>query len=193
VRSAPGNPQIWLHRHWRLGSCRSTDRVRRVWLGDQGRTHADWATFFSAYCWALTFAHRARWAAAIFRRAALLMRRAGLEAREGLAFDLGFILPCAQRCFVSRDIFLRAAALMRPGLGAFRAAFGGRPTLRCPVELTASIAEMASSIRSRSARSSARMLLVSMMPPGTGILTVDVETSQWNLQSLGFGGELATA
>ena len=27
---------------------------------------------------------------------------------------LGFIFPCAQRCFISRDIFLRAAALVRP-------------------------------------------------------------------------------
>jgi len=30
-----------------------------------------------------------------------------------LALALGFIFPCAQRCFINRDIFLRAAALMR--------------------------------------------------------------------------------
>ena len=71
------------------------------------------------------------------------MCRAGLEAREGVALALGFILPCAQRCFISRDIFLRAAALMPPLLRAFRVAFGWRPTLGRPVELTASIAEIA--------------------------------------------------
>jgi len=31
-----------------------------------------------------------------------------------LAFTLGLIFPCAQRCFNSRDSFLRAAALMLP-------------------------------------------------------------------------------
>jgi len=30
-----------------------------------------------------------------------------------LAFAPGFILPCAQRCFSSRDSFLRAARLIR--------------------------------------------------------------------------------
>ena len=40
------------------------------------------------------------------------------------AFALGFILPCAQRCFSRRDSFLRAAALIRPRLRTFRAAFG---------------------------------------------------------------------
>jgi hypothetical protein len=85
-----------------------------------------------------------------------------------LAFALGFIFPCAQRCFISRDIFLRAAALilrtgldardcfvfahrarwaaailarpaalMRPRLWGFCITFGGRPTLRGSVEFTA--------------------------------------------------------
>jgi len=100
-------------------------------------------SFFSGCYWALIFAHRARCAAAIFFRAARLIRLTGLEAWAGFAFALGFILPCAQRCFISRDIFLRAAALIRPRLRTFRAALGGRPTLRRPVELTASSAEIA--------------------------------------------------
>ncbi len=95
----------------------------------KGRTHR----------WAFTFAHRARCAAAIFFRAARLILRTGLDALAG------FILPCAQRCFISRDIFLRAAALMRPRLRGMADALGGRPTLRRPVELTASIARIASS------------------------------------------------
>jgi len=134
-------------------------------------SHADYATLLFARCWALTFAHRARCAAAIFFRAARLIRRAGFNA---LAC---FILPCAQRCFSSRDNFLRAAALMRPRRRAFRAVPGGRP-LRRPDELTASIAEIACSRRSRSARSSARILLVSIMAPRTGILTAQIGTGK---------------
>ncbi len=123
-------------------------------------------------------------------------RRQGSVAHHGLsylAFALRVIFPSAQRCFSSRDIFLRAAALIlrtgldawdcftfahrtrraaailalaaalnRPRLRGFSAALGGRPTLRCPVELMASIAVIARSMRSRSALSSARILLVSM-------------------------------
>jgi hypothetical protein len=120
-------------------------------------------------------------------------------------FAFGFIFPCAQRCFSSRDIFLRAAALilrtgldawacftfahracwaaatlarpaalMRPRLRGIAAALEGRPNLWPPVELTAPSAEMAWSIRSRSARSSARILLMSMMAPRTDILTAHV-------------------
>jgi len=43
-----------------------------------------------------------------------LRQRKGPAAHHGLsylAFALGFIFPCAQRCFSSRDSFLRAAAL----------------------------------------------------------------------------------
>jgi len=122
----------------------------------KGRTH----------CWALTFAHRARCAAAILFRAARLIRRTGFDALAR------FIFPCAQRCFSSRDSFLRAAALMRRRprlLGAATAA--GLPPLRRPVEFRPSIAAIARSSRSRSARSSARILLVSMMAPRAGILT----------------------
>jgi hypothetical protein len=44
-----------------------------------------------------------------------------------LAFALGFIFPCAQRCFSSRDIFLRAAALIRrTGLACFAFAHRAR-------------------------------------------------------------------
>src|SRR5271169_487639 len=119
------------------------------------------ALFGCAFC----LAQRARCAAAIFLRAARLIRRAGLDALAR------FIFPCAQRCFSSRDSFLRAAALMPPRLRGFRAVPGGRPTLGPPGELTASMAEIAWSIRSRSARSSARILLVSMIAPRTSILT----------------------
>jgi len=43
---------------------------------------------------------------------------ARLRLRNHGLFYLAFfpIFPCAQRCFISRDIFLRAAALMRPPL-----------------------------------------------------------------------------
>src|SRR5271169_1335835 len=99
---------------------------------------------------ALTFAQRARCAAAIFFRAARLILRTGFDA---LAC---FIFPCARRCVIRRDILLRAAALMRPRLRGIAAALGGRPTLGCPVELTALSAEIARSMRLRSALSSAR-------------------------------------
>jgi hypothetical protein len=36
--------------------------------------------------------------------------RTGFDALA--RFTPGFIFPCAQRCFISRDIFLRAAALI---------------------------------------------------------------------------------
>jgi hypothetical protein len=89
-------------------------------------------------------------------------------AHHGLpyfAFALGFIFPCAQRRFISRDSFLFPAALMRPRLLWVASALGERPTIRRPVELTASSAEIARSMRSRSARSSASMLLVSKIAP----------------------------
>ena len=104
-----------------------------------------------------------------------------------------FIFPCAQRCFSSRDSFLRAAALilrtgldardcfafahrvrwaaailarpavlMRSRLRGMAATLGGRPTLRSPVESTAKSAEIAWSMRSRSVLSSASILVVSI-------------------------------
>jgi hypothetical protein len=82
-----------------------------------------------------------------------------------LGFVFGFIFPCAQRCFINRDSFLRAAALMRPRVRGMAAALGGRRALLRPVELRPSIAAIARSMRSRSARSSARMLAMSMMLP----------------------------
>jgi hypothetical protein len=75
---------------------------------------------------------------------------------------LDALFPCAQRCFSRRDSFLRAAALMRLRLRGFRAPVGGRPTRRRPVEFRPSIAAIARSMRSRSALSSARILLVSI-------------------------------
>ena len=121
-----------------------------------------------------------------------------------LAFALGFIFPCAQRCVSSRDIFLRAAALiLRTGLDAWdcfafahrarwaaailarvaaenvrrlRIALGGLPALLRPVEFRPPIAAIARSMRSRSARSSARMLLMSMIAPRAGIVTVPQES-----------------
>ena len=89
----------------------SADRLSTTWIlhrwhgalvrhwGCDGLTY----TAFLCACFPFTFAHRARCAAAIFFRAALLIRRAGLEARSGLACALGFIFPCAQRVFSSRD------------------------------------------------------------------------------------------
>ena len=89
----------------------SADRLSTTWIlhrrhgalvrhwGCDGLTY----TAFLCACFPFTFAHRARCAAAIFFRAALLIRRAGLEARPGLACALGFIFPCAQRVFSSRD------------------------------------------------------------------------------------------
>ena len=68
----------------------------------------------------------------------------------GLALAFFPIFPCAQRCFSSRDSFLRAAALMRPRLRGLSAALGRRPTLRRPVELAGSIARIASSSRCNS-------------------------------------------
>ena len=79
------------------------------------------------------------------------------------AFFFGFIFPAAQRCFSSRDSFLRAAALIRPGLLWVAAAGRGeRTALRWPVELMDSSAEIARSMRSRSVLSSANILLVSI-------------------------------
>ena len=92
------------------------------------------------HCWALTLAHRARCAAAILFRAARLILRTGFDDVAS------FIFPCAQRCFSSRDSFLRAAALMRLRrrrlLGAETAAAALRP-LRAPVDLIPPIAEIA--------------------------------------------------
>jgi len=73
-----------------------------------------------------------------------------------LAFALGFIFPCAQRCFISRDIFLRAAALSRRrrlGFAEVWKDLGGRPRRR-GAEMPFKAA-MALSIWSRSAFSSA--------------------------------------
>jgi hypothetical protein len=47
-------------------------------------------------------------------------------------FALGFIFPCAQRCFNSRDSFLRAAALIRRRQAR-------STTLRRPVEFRPSM------------------------------------------------------
>ena len=66
-------------------------------------TSRRYAAFFCACCCALTFAHRTRCAAAILFRAARLTRRAGFDFWAGIA--LGFIFPCAQRCFNSRDSY----------------------------------------------------------------------------------------
>ncbi len=84
--------------------------------------------------------------------------------RHGLSYlaFARFIYPCAQRCFSSRDSFLRAAALMRPRLRGFRAAFGGRPALLRPVESRPSIAAIARSMRSRSVLSSAKIRFISI-------------------------------
>ena len=115
-----------------------------------------------------------------------------------LAFALRFIFPCAQRCFSSRDSFLRAAALiLGTGLDAWtcfafahrlrwaaaivarvaaenvrrlRVACGGRPALGCPVEFRPSIAAIARSMRLRSAFSSSRIPVKFMMSP----LAVDI-------------------
>jgi len=60
---------------------------------------------FCAYCCALTFAHRARCAAAIFLRAARLILRTGLDAWDCFAF--------AHRARWAAAILARPAALMR--------------------------------------------------------------------------------
>lgn len=121
-------------------------------------------------CCARTLAHRARCAAAIRARPARLMRRGDLETGFERALVPDLIFPCAQRCLSSRDSFLRAAALKRPRLPP--AVLGGRPGPRLPVvELTASSAEIAASSFSRSACSSLRILLVSIIAPRSAILT----------------------
>ena len=99
---------------------------------------------FPARCWALTFAHRARCAAAILFRAAWLILRAGLAAWAGFAF--------AHRARWAAAILARVAA---ENVRRFRMALGGRPSLRRPVEFRPSIAAIARSIWSRSAVSSA--------------------------------------
>jgi len=133
--------------------------------------------------WALILAHRVRCAAAILFRAARLIRRAGLWAGSAFALGFIFpcaqrcfssrdiflraaalILRTgldARACFAfahrarwAAAIRARPAALMLPRLRAFRAALGGRPTLRRPVEFRPSIALIARSMRSRSAFSS---------------------------------------
>jgi hypothetical protein len=95
--------------------------------------------YVALFCCAFCLAHRARCAAAIFLRAARLILRPGLAALAR------FIFPCAQRCFSSRDSFLRAAALMRLRrrfLGTETAAAALR-SLRAPVDLIPAIAEIA--------------------------------------------------
>jgi hypothetical protein len=116
-------------------------------------------------------------------------------ARDGLSYAafFRFIFPCAQRCFSSRDSFLRAAALilrtgldardcfafahrarwaaailarpaalMRSRLRGMAAALGGRPALPRPVEFKPSIAAIARSMRPRSVLSSAIIRSISI-------------------------------
>ena len=111
---------------------------------------------FCAFACALTFAHRARWAAAIRLRAAWLIRRGRLVA-VGLAF--------AHRARWEAAILARVAA---ENVRRLRVGCGVPPTLLRPVEFRPSIAAIARSMRSRSARSSARMLLmfIKVLPPG---------------------------
>jgi len=105
-----------------------------------------YAAFFGP-CVALTFAHRARCAAAIFFRAARLILRAGLAAWTGFAF--------AHRARWAAAILARPAALMRRRLGLAEVCtvLGGRPRLGC-VEMPFK-ALMALSSRFRSAVSTA--------------------------------------
>lgn len=131
-----------------------------------GGIYATWA----CGCSRRARAHRARCAAAIRARPARLIRRGEREMAWDRALVPGFIFPCAQRCFSSRDSFLRAAALRRPRRLPATAVLG-RPGPRLTVELTASSAEIAASSLSRSACSSARIFLVSMMAPRAAILT----------------------
>jgi hypothetical protein len=94
---------------------------------------------------ALTFAHRARCAAAIlFRATALIRRRAGFAARGGFVF--------AHLARWAAAILARVAA---ENLRRLRLGCGGRPAFPRPVESRPSIAAIARSIWSRSAVSSA--------------------------------------
>jgi hypothetical protein len=137
---------------------------------DDGRRAAGVYATWACGCCARARAHRARCAAAIRARPARLMRRGDRDTGPARLFVPGFIFPCAQRCFKSRDSFLRAAALRRPRRFPATVVLG-RPGPRGTVELTASRAAMAASSFSRSARSSVRIFSVFMMAPRAAILS----------------------
>ena len=94
---------------------------------------------------------------------------AALIGRRTVVF-LGVVLSCfgadfpfhfAHRCFIASEMRLRAAGLIRRRFPPVVAAFGGRPR-RGAVEVSPSSAEMAWSIRLRSALRSETMVWISM-------------------------------
>ena len=145
-------------------------------MNSWGHRVSRYADFVCACRWAFTFAHRALCAAAILFRAARLILRNGLDALACLAV--------AHRARWATAILARVVA---ENVRRFRATLGGRPTLGRPVELTASSAEIAWSMRPRSPRSSARILLVSMMAPRARILTAHVLDWQRRFYMVGCG------
>ena len=97
-----------------------------------------------------------------FFAAALIGRRTAVFLGVVLAcFGEDFPFHFAYRCFMASEIRLRAAGLMRRRLPPGDVAFGGRPR-RGAVEVSPSSAEMAWSIRLRSALRSETMVWMSM-------------------------------
>src|ERR1017187_7962667 len=92
-----------------------------------------------------------------FFAAALIGRRTAVFVGVDLAcFGADFPFHLAHRCFMASEMRLRAAGLIRRRFPPVTAAFGGRPR-RGAVEVSPSSAEMAWSIRLRSALRSETM------------------------------------
>ena len=97
-----------------------------------------------------------------FFAAALIGRRTVVFLGVALAcFGADFPFHFAHRCFIASEMRLRAAALIRRRFPPVVVAFGGRPR-RGAVEVSPSSAEMAWSIRLRSALRSETMAWMSM-------------------------------
>src|SRR5664279_1769577 len=97
-----------------------------------------------------------------FFAAALIGRRTSVLFGVALAcFGEDFPFHFAHRCFMASEMRLRAAALIRRRFPPVVVAFGGRPR-RGAVEVIPSSAEMAWSIRLRSALRSETMVWMSM-------------------------------
>src|ERR1035437_10091490 len=97
-----------------------------------------------------------------FFAAALIGRRTAVFFGVDLAcFGADLPFHFAHRCFIAAEMRLRAAGLMRRRFPPVVVAFGGRPR-RGAVEVSPSSAEMAWSIRLRSALRSETMVWISM-------------------------------
>src|SRR5271166_42724 len=97
-----------------------------------------------------------------FFAAALIGRRTAVFLGVALAcFREGFRFHFAHRCFIASEMRLRAARLIRRRFLPVDVAFGGRPR-RGAVEVRPSSAEMAWSIRLRSALRSETMVWMCM-------------------------------